>query len=120
MRKLTRKEALKKHRQMWNMIADMIKNGERHIDIASYKIKALAVMEESCIMCECFCCDITFMDCKECLVIWNNNEYCRCIDQHGEYSIIRELIECGEWDEAEEVARTIANLPARYKEDEEE
>lgn len=115
---MTREEAIKNHRKMWNWIADQYENGSKN-DIIAVKRQYLETMNinpypsQLCFLCQ-FCID-NFSGCEMCPVIWKNFE---C--SNSEYGRIYELTEKLFFSrkKAAKIARIIANLPERsYRSD---
>lgn len=128
---LTKKEAVRLHRILWNTIADILdKDGipEDCIDASDLKRLAFIKMKERKeyegprpIM-YCFCCayepDLNSGICNDyhcydlCPIKWG---YKSC--GHSEYTRFSELLENNEIECASDMARTIANLPERPDQD---
>lgn len=109
-------EAIIQHRRMWNKIAELIHNGMECTTIVPYKEKALEelglkISEFPRNM--CWCCEAT--ECDNCLVIWENNPESKCTSETGEYWKFILALRWKNWERAEELATTIANLPERFK-----
>lgn len=111
-----RVEMLRKHRELWNKIAELIEDGKQCSYAMDYKKVARMMIypDDENITVDCYCCefDDTYgeSDCKNCLVIWGSNAHNTC--SLAEYGLFRDLIPNG-LEEAAKVAREIANLPAR-------
>lgn len=116
---MTRKEALAKHRQMWNMIADMIEEGVRFKSPFDYKSVAIRNIEgyDKCITSLCYCCEAV-VNCSECLVVWEDETWIDCYCMNSNYDEFMINVRARDYDAAAYNARKIANLPARYKKDE--
>lgn len=110
--KLTREEAIQKHRELWNWIAD---ETERRQDFVSKEEYYYEHPESIRPLSLCFCCqyvaersDYILSDCLAlCPIKWETG--C-CENSRGEY---REWRRAEDWLEAAKYARIIANLPER-------
>ena len=115
--RITKEEAVRRHRELWNKIAEMIKeNG-----CAAYnwngdyiKLKALDILGyDENIKNDCWCCEYDILrsteqnTCKNCPIKWND-QYC----YDSEYrDFCRTLDAKDDDDEAYRIAKVIANLP---------
>ena len=126
---LTKKEAIRNHRKMWNWIAVMLKS-ERYkafentecgttygITILFLKYAYINMIGlNGKVACDCFCCEYAFNSnllrtCDNCPVIWN---YDRCDEVGGEYGQLFFLPYTPEnLPKAVALALEIANLPER-------
>lgn len=127
MRILTRKQVMKRHRELWNKVAELLEEShelsEGHSSIVSYKRDALVQLGyEECEMPKecCWLCEYDFSPkfknvpkCENCLIgDWGNGaEHC-CRDG-SLYQAVITRIKLGEYKKASELARQIANLPER-------
>lgn len=112
---MTREEAIKNHRKMWNWIADQIRNGRKDVTIHDLKITYLIEhgYDPDIIRHKCFCCEYAFQEsddyddyCESCPLIWGNENLCKpgyFCENRGWYWGTR----------TEENARKIANLPEK-------
>ena len=118
---MLREEAIKKHRAMWNWIAERILNDERTRNIASLKESYIHTQGELTIeMCgrnNCYLCYYTDVNCSRCPLLWPSDakEY-QCehgyIDK-GLYFQCCNLYGSGNWKLQAQLAYEIANLPER-------
>lgn len=110
--KLTKEEAIRKHRELWNWIAD---ETERRQDFVSKEEYYYEHPEVTRPLMLCFCCqyvgersDHIVSDCLAlCPIKWKG-EHCEC--SGSEY---HEWCSAEDWLEAAKYARIIANLPER-------
>lgn len=110
-KRITKKEAVRKHRAMWNWIADYIEKKKEEQCIpelkSMYLEKQSGMVENNCYCCEyvrsiCYECE------KSCPVVWKPT--LSCCDPGGIY---RKCIDALTWEEQAEIARQIANLSER-------
>lgn len=112
---MTREEAIKNHRKMWNWIADQIRDGRKDVTIGELKIQYLIEhgYDPVTIRHGCFCCEYAAQEsgdyvdyCKSCPLIWGNEEYCEnghfCENEGWSWLAF-----------TKENARKIANLPEK-------
>lgn len=108
---LTKKEAVRKHRAMWNWIADYIEKKKEGKCIPELKFMYLEEQDETP-SCSCYCCEYNNQlvddDCEFCPVIWGSNS--GCYDEKSPYK--RCLYEM-DWQKQADLARQIADLPER-------
>ena len=110
--KLTREEAIRKHRELWNWIAD---ETERQQDFVSKEEYYYEPPEVTRPLNLCFCCqyvaersNYNLSDCLAlCPIKWKGGH---CERSGSEY---REWRRAEDWLEAAKYARIIANLPER-------
>lgn len=119
---MTREEAIKNHRTMWNWIADQIRDGRKDVTISHLKEKYLIEhgYDPDTILHECFCCEYAVQEnggyndygdycddyCESCPLVWGNENLCKpgyFCENTGWYWAKR----------TEENARKIANLPEK-------
>lgn len=128
--KLTRKETVKKHRDMWNWIADQLESGARE-SVDSLKEQYMENSGEENIEHDCFLChyarkitDRSILSgmCDACPVLWGTEEktnfaYCEngMKDEEGcntgLWFMCKEKTLSGKYKIAAKIARKIANLP---------
>lgn len=139
---LTREEAIRYHREMWNWIADQIEK-EGHVQLIS-RLKDSFIYKNFpgvFIRHDCFCCHYAQYQsvnkdndmCENCPLDWGNpykKNYFDCekeciqknkdSDENGLYEHCHELYCLGDnnWKHQSELARRIANLPEREVEGE--
>lgn len=132
---MTKKEAIKNHRDMWNWIADQIEKDKelKHIEDLKQDYCNDYTSGDYCIQFNCFCCEYAKIsndynfNCNSCPVEWpsttkefmceyKNNKSLKIGDCDGLW------IECADmvyspksytWEEQAKLARQIANLPER-------
>lgn len=112
--KLTKEEAIRRHRLMWNYIADETEKTGEPID----KSDALIHFGwEKIPFNLCWCCEYanqnynTLCDlCCFCPIKWKTE---LCCDKGGEYDMWCRYIQDGNYEKAAEMARVIANLPEK-------
>lgn len=129
---LSRDEAIKKHRGMWNWIAERIRESERVWDVDNLKQEYVKQHNE-CVMHNCYLCqyciDKVAEDrwderCKYCPLDWESSgdedglyqclDDCECEGKSsGYYSIARITRITGNWEYQYELCKKIANLKER-------
>lgn len=112
--KLTFTQAVELFRKHWNTIADMtpeeMEKCDGLMDIKGRALEKIGIEENVCA--NCFCCEYSMMICYKCPIRWNG--ICNtCVSGDGEYANFAKEFESGEYGQAAEIARKIANLPAR-------
>lgn len=122
---LSKEEAIRKHREMWNWIADRIKERKRLVDVDELKQEYIDQHNES-IFCDCYLCQYCadraednewYERCEYCPLDWESygNEYglYQCLDNHEEdglYGKVRKVRSTMVWEEQYELCKKIANL----------
>lgn len=116
--KLTKEEAIRRHRLMWNYIADESARTRTRIN----KVDALIHFRwekmpfNLCWCCEYAICNTIYLHrtikdvCCFCPIKWKTE---LCHDKGGEYDMWRRYIQDGNYEKAAEMARVIANLPEK-------
>ena len=114
-------EAVRKHREMWNAIADKIEARKHGVDI--YKEKYRIIGKE--ILNNCFCCEFARTEhdvpnCDMCPVIWpSDSEEFMCEDASNECNgdgLYRKCVGyVHDWKKQAQLARQIASLPERQE-----
>ena len=114
---LTKEEAVRRHRELWNKIAEMIKeNGGDTYDWDVEDVKRHALKElgyNEAISNKCWCCEYEKQNrlhdhvCKNCPIRWHG-QYCY---NDSEYEDFGCALDANDDDEAYRIARVIANLP---------
>ena len=122
--KLTKKEVLELHKEMWNWIADNISN--HNYNVTKLK-KEFCEMKGIQAVNNCFCCEygaqltgssLSEDRCPQCPVLWGTEDehdkfFCEGYDEKGLYARIM-IAECeGDFETAIKLARQIANLKAK-------
>lgn len=108
--KLTREQAIAKHRKLWNWIADETIRTKTPTPKYAYFISKLRIynVPMNC----CYCCEYTIKilkaTCKDCPINW---EYGDCT--LSEYEKWSEAYNNNDYELAAKYARIIANLPER-------
>lgn len=109
---MTKSEAISKHRQLWNTIAEMIESGVRYYSAFEYKIEALKrIGEERYLHSNCYLCGYILTNdlaCHQCPLKWKHIE---CGD--SEYKDFENALYHGCYGSAYRIAREIANLPEK-------
>lgn len=122
---LSKQEAIKRHRLMWNWIADETKRQGRCIDKAEvFKHFGWENIE---INNDCWCCEYDdnknalgyYCDCAYCPLDWSDKEGCANKYDTGLFDKWLIAMELNDYENAHYYARQIANLPERKFEDEE-
>ena len=117
---MLREEAIKKHRAMWNWIAEQIVTNEHTMNIASLKSDYIDMQKKKKKMCYhnyCYLCKYTDVNCNECPLLWPSDakEY-QCEDGYidkGLYFQCCDLYGSDNWKLQAQLAYEIANLPER-------
>lgn len=124
---MLREEAIKKHRAMWNWIAEQIENEQKVINIGILKTKFLEMQGDDTtamkLKCNCYLCYYTDSDCRNCPLIWpSESDLLRCEQGYqlpngcyseGLYKKCRTLDNRNHWKLQAILCRKIANLPER-------
>ena len=117
---MLREEAIKKHRAMWNWIADQIVTNERTMNIAMLKNNYIGMQGDilKLYTCNnCYLCHFTDINCTKCPLSWPSDacDYMCEFGYFGEglYSRCLNLMNSGKWKLQAELAYEIANLPER-------
>lgn len=109
---LTFDEAIKKHRELWNIVVKLLEDGIEYSYIDDYKKEALNIMNEKDIPFEyCYCCEYvsqSWLMCDSCILKWGNSE---CSD--SEYLDMMKALKFRDYDEALRLAKIIRDLPER-------
>ena len=106
---------------MWGWIADEIKKRKIFHNINILKMN-YCIENELSLINQCFCCEYDYIendsiDCSKCPLEWGSDvEEFMCLykDEKDDYKGLYNLFKNAEtWQEQEELARKIANLPVR-------
>lgn len=112
-------EAVRKHREMWNAIADKIESGKHVVDIykEKYRIAGKGILNK------CFCCEFARTEhdvpnCDICPMIWpGDSRDFMCKDasnEHNDDGLYRKCVDSvRDWKKQAQLARQIASLPER-------
>lgn len=132
--KLTKQQAIKEHRKMWNWIADYytsligkeVENINYMYFIEFVKKRYLTEQGIENLKCRCFCCEYTSKsDCDNCPLKWidiEGNAVSRCIGEMGVedglHNVLCELSEQAyvDFKECARISRIIANLEEKVDE----
>lgn len=110
---LTREQAIKYHRDMYNNIADGIEEGRHIVNIEESK-EIFCRIHGFNVMFNCFLCDYDENLCVDCPVMWGDSVKDKCCRLHnGELGLFHRVRIADSWQEQAELARQIANLPER-------
>lgn len=124
---MLREEAIKKHRAMWNWIAEQIVTNEHTMNIAMLKVKYIEMqddgMQKMYTHNKCYLCAYTNVNCEECPLLWPSDVssyQCEAglilpdghIDE-GLYCRCWKLYNSNKWELQAQLAYEIANLPER-------
>lgn len=105
---LTKKEAVKLHRQLWNRIADKTLEEKRWVE----KVEVIQEITNKYIAYNCFCCDYDSQlgnECDYCPIVWPcEGDLHRCSS-----SIYLKWSSSTNYKEVAQLARLIAELPER-------
>ena len=118
---MLREEAIKKHRAMWNWIAEQIVTNERTMNIGTLKQEYIEMqgddLQEMYTHNHCYLCNYTDINCSECPLLWPSDakEYQCEYGYFGEglYRRCLNLSSSDEWKLQAELVYEIANLPER-------
>lgn len=124
---MLREEAIKKHRAMWNWIAEVILNDERTRNIGMLKQMYIEMQGDDMLKMytrnNCYLCYYADINFTKCPLLWPSDatsfmcEYgLRILDYHfeeGLYSRCLNLYRTDKWKLQAELAYEIANLPER-------
>lgn len=124
---MLREDAIKKHRAMWNYIAQQIENEKHTMKINVLKANYVKHSGDNAVEMDkhnnCYLCNYTDMNCRECPLIWPSEfKLFQCeagfqlpngYISEGLYSKCCQLYCTGDWQSQAELARKIANLPER-------
>lgn len=122
---MLKEEAIRKHRAMWNYIADEIENTHHTISIENMKGNYVERVGDANMYMRrysnCYLCYYTKFKCKNCPIKWPSDAHVRMcengfMNEHdmstaGLYKQCRKLADSGEWEKQAKLAREIANLP---------
>lgn len=119
---LSKEEAIRKHRDMWNWIADRIKERKQPVNVGNLKQDYIEQHNEnvgySCYLCQ-YCIDKVednerYEECKYCPLDWESDgdEYgsYQCLDNNDEMGLYRKADRTVVWEEQYELCKKIANL----------
>ena len=119
---LSREEAIRKHREMWNWIADRIMERKQPVIINNLKREYVRQHNEN-ILYNCYLCDycIHVMDgeeweerCKYCPLDWESDGdedgLYQCLENHGVIGLYAEAERTVVWEEQYKLCKKIANL----------
>lgn len=118
---MTKQEAIKNHRAMWNWIADEIEETKCVLDVYELKRQYCKSIRRFFTNNFCFLCEyVKHEGCQKCPVRWPStaNAY-MCEDNgKGEAGLWLECYDiydkgCTDWQEQAKLARQIANLPEK-------
>lgn len=126
---LTKQQAIEKHRQMWNWIADETLKRKCKIIKMDYFNENLDKNEEPPLV-SCYACQysaeqrgiISFSEnmCQFCPIDWHSDSSCTMCMDKDEHSFYNNTFaawnETNDWKKAAELAREIAELPEREEE----
>lgn len=116
--KLTKEEAIREHRKMWNWIAEQYKQHGVRNNILHLKYEYLGIYRPEFLPMKsaCFCCEYVRQQgagCKECPVVWGKNKVYICTSgEYGKLCCVRKNKFI-----AKSLARKIASLPERKGEE---
>ena len=134
-KRITKEEAIKRHRDMWNWIADEIEKRKHTVSITTMKdryifehdIERYAYVKNNCYCCEYASNEDLTVDCDRCPLVWTSEEYTyngyQCeidyVDEYGEeryglwWECKKYYKDPSAWITQADLARQIANLPER-------
>lgn len=94
MRKISKEEALSKHREMWTAMQETLGDCPSHRDRAIFKTKWCKEHNEA-VSLDCYLCEYTIknrLDCDSCPIDWGNGSYCIDYRTNYKYSPISEIL----------------------------
>lgn len=122
---LSKEEAIRKHRDMWNWIAERIQERKQLVDVDELKREYIDQHNESvlynCYLCN-YCVDMLEtkywkVRCRYCPLYWESDGdedgLYQCLDNHEEYGLygkVRKVRSTMVWEEQYELCKKIANL----------
>ena len=121
---LSKEEAIRKHREMWNWIADRIMERKQPVIIGNLKREYVEQHNENilynCYLCE-YCMDMLLEEgeeleerCKYCPVDWESDGgedgLYQCLESHDEMGLYAEAERTVVWEEQYKLCKKIANL----------
>ena len=119
---LSKEEAIRKHREMWNWIAERIMERKRLVDVDELKREYVEQHNEF-VLYSCYLCDycIDMMDgeefeerCKYCPLDWESggdeDGLYQCSENHDEMGLYIEVKITAVWEEQYKLCKKIANL----------
>ena len=138
---IPREETIRKHREMWNWIAEQYEDELDGLDVPVNHLKAMFIKEHypnDDPLSDCYCCEYAGeilnpkiggarYNCRRCPLIWPSNYHeCMCLckngstDSDGLYGqiICESHPHIANYKKAATIAREIANLPERKNEEE--
>lgn len=124
---LTKEEAVRRHRELWNKISELCTGELCTGEVRAYEIKYVALEalgyddpiefpDSMCWACEYAINNAIYLHrtnegiCCFCPIKWKTE---LCHDEGGEYDMWTRYIEDGNYEKAAEIARVIANLPEK-------
>lgn len=117
--KLTRKQAIMWHRDMWNDMADEIERCKAIINVCEFKHQYCSSNNFVSIDEYCFLCEYANCNCSKCPLQWESEvEEFMCANkyQYGDREgLWLRCKDSTDWKEQAALARQIANLPEREK-----
>lgn len=126
MGKLSKRQAIKKHRTMWNKVAEVISEHRSYNSIVGYKEEALKRLgwTEDYPLHQCYCCEYDDQQlakprlhprqrCQNCPVVWRDGVCAHYDSEYGELKLRLERVN-PDWEKAYGVALQIANLPVDH------
>lgn len=124
---MLKEEAIRKHRDMWNYIADEIENEQYAMNIAVlkaiYLVRVGDANDDLKHHANCYLCHYTNFKCDDCPLKWpSDSSVAKCEfgfkNEHGMSTagLYKQCYELGYseyWEKQAKIAREIANLPER-------
>lgn len=120
--KLSKEEAVRRHRELWNKIAELCTGKFRDYEIKHVALEALGYVnpiefpDKMCWACEYAINNAIYLHrtnedvCCSCPIKW---ETASCYDKGGEYDMWTRYMRDGNYEKAAEMAKVIANLPEK-------
>lgn len=109
-------EAVANHRKMWNWIAEETLRRKHFVSKEDY-FDSIGLDIDEWPICNCYCCEYAGVDCSFCPLKWTTGkgDPCPVCYNMGQFGRWKDAIKFNDWEEAEIVAKEIANLPERER-----
>ena len=129
MKKMSKEEAIKHHRDFWKWIADTTEKRQMIVLKKEYPYVNVKELWNSCFLCEyAFLANSAhFVDCDKCPLEWGTEKAllakygtfdCQCVEGCSPYNLWLDAMNNKDWISAVKYARKIAELPERKLEEE--
>lgn len=106
-------ETVANHRKMWNWIADETLRRKDFVYKPNYFV-SIGLDSEKWPLCNCYCCEYARADCFFCPLEWTTADGDSSVCYYGgQFGRWKDAIGANNWEEAARLAKEIANLPER-------